>query len=421
MLTIIKYALLFIIGLWASTYAAAQATADVGIKTNFAGGEVVLIADGKISLKTMDGPIDVMLAPTTVFKTIPPDNPSLKAAVDSKLEDIAVGDKLLVTGLVALDKLTMPAKTVYLMTKASINQKLSKEQEDWRVRGTSGTVVSIDPMTNGITVSVRGGGPTPARSVVVKPGANTEYMRYAPDSIEFGRAVKSTIADIQKGDEIRVLGDKSADGMEVAAERIVSGSFKTTSGTIKSINAETGEVTISDLITKKDVTVKVMQTSILKQFPAEMANRLVQFQIMAAMGQGGMRPPTGGQTPGQTPNQTPAQTQGQTQGSQQNPQVQQRPQGGGTGTGQGMGGGMRGNFDDSRLPPIQFADLKVGEIIGVLSTKPNDPAKVRAIKLFTGVKPFIDAAQAQASMGQRGGGGGAGAGFSIPGLDGFGN
>ncbi len=396
-----------------------QASADVGIKANFAGGEVTAVSDGKISLATMDGAIEVVITDKSVFKKISPENPSLKAAVDSQLSEIAVGDKLLVTGMVSEDKKSIPAKTVYLMTKASITQKLSKEQEDWRVRGTFGSVVSVDAMTNDITVSVRGAMGAPARNVLVKPGADTEYARYAPDSIEFAKALKSKISDIEKGDEIRVLGTKNADGSEVTAEQIVTGSFKTTSGTIKSIDQEKGQVTISDVVTKKDVTVTIIETSILKQFPAEMAQRLAQFQMMQAMGQGGLRPPTGGQqNPQTTPQQRPQVP------PQQNPQAnpQQRTPGQFPGGGMGQGLGPRGGVDDAKFPLIKLADLKVGEIIGVLSTKPNDPVKIRAIKLFSGVEPFIKAAQAQAAMGGGGqrGGGGANSGFTIPGLDGFG-
>lgn len=394
-----------------------QASADVGIKANFAGGDVVAVTGDRISLMTLDGPIDAVLSDKTVFKKIDPANPTIKAAVDSALSEIAPGDKLLVTGLVSEDKKTLPAKTVYLMTKASISQKITKEQEDWRNRGTFGNVVSIDPATNAITVSVRGGMMSPARNVVVKPGANTEFMRYSADSIEFAKAVKSKIGEIEKGDEIRVLGNKNADGSEVEAERIVSGSFRTTSGKIKSINPLKGEIVINDVVTKKDVTVSILETSILKQFPAEMATRLAQFQMMQAMGQGGVRPPTGG---GQNPSQPAANPQ-----NPQNPQAPRTPgqfPGGGQGPGGGMGGGMRNGVDDTRFPAIKIEDLKVGEIIGVLSTKPADASKVRAIKLFSGVEPFIKVAEAQAQMGGGGGGrGGAGSGFTIPGLDGFGN
>ncbi|MEP6901715.1 MAG: hypothetical protein ABJA66_08195, partial [Actinomycetota bacterium] len=66
-------------------------------------------------------------------------------------------------------------------------------------------------------------------------------------------------------------------------------------------------------------------------------------------------------------------------------------------------------------------DLKVGEMIAVSSTKSTDPGRIKAIKLLSGVEPFIKMQQMTAG-GRQGGQGGRGAnsGFTIPGLDGFG-
>src|SRR6476620_11541093 len=75
---------------------AATGTVDSAIKPNLALGEVSAIsaADNKISLKTKDGAIDVILSATTSFKRVPPENPKLSAATDALLTDIGVGDKV---------------------------------------------------------------------------------------------------------------------------------------------------------------------------------------------------------------------------------------------------------------------------------------------------------------------------------------
>jgi hypothetical protein len=72
-----------------------------------------------------------------------------------------------------------------------------------------------------------------------------------------------------------------------------------------------------------------------------------------------------------------------------------------------------------RFPNITAADIKVGEVIAVSSTKNNTPDRITAIKLLAGVEPFLRAAQAQATAngGQRGQGA---LSLDIPGLDGFG-
>lgn len=89
----------------------------------------------------------------------------------------------------------------------------------------------------------------------------------------------------------------------------------------------------------------------------------------------------------------------------------------------GMGGGRgAGGVEDmlERSPNISAADLKVGDTIALSSTKTPDMARIKAIKLFAGVEPFLRAAQATSGRGGRGGQGGVDGGFSIPGLDGIG-
>ena len=377
------------------------AFAQTAVKPSAISGEVGEINSEKIVLKTKDGDIQIVLSDKTQYFRVPPENPTLKAAVTAVFADIGAGDKLLVTGILADDKKTLPAKSVYLMSKSDIAERQTKDKEDWRTRGLIGKVVSYNPQTSVITITTRGF--AGEKTVAVKPKEKIEYYRYAPDSIEFSKAAKSKITDIENGDEIRVLGDKNADSTEIQAEKIVTGGFKTNGGTIKAINVEKNEIIITDTQTKKDVAIAISDYSVLKQFPAEMAQRLAQFQTMGAGGgQGGFRPPTqgGGQTTPQPAQPTPGQTP----------------------NGMAQGGGMRaagGGIDDSRFPSIKISDLKVGEMIGVLSTKSTDPTKIKAIKLFSGVEPFIKLAELGAAR-QGGGRTGGGASLNIPGLDGFG-
>ena len=128
-------------------------TADSGVKPSVVTGEVISSNGSKIVLQTKDGAIDVTLSGKTEYKRVPPENPSLKAAVASTFSDIGIGDKLIVTGIVSADKKTIPAKAVYLMTKADIAQRQTKEQEQWRTRGISGKVTAINPQTKEITLS----------------------------------------------------------------------------------------------------------------------------------------------------------------------------------------------------------------------------------------------------------------------------
>ena len=371
-------------------------TADVGIKPNFAGGEVKSVAAGKIVLQTKDGAIEVVLADKTEYKRVPPDNPSLKAAVAANFADIGVGDKLLVTGMVSEDKKTIPAKAVYLLSKSDIAQKQAKEQAEWRTRGISGQIKAINPQTKEITVSVRG--IAGSRDVTLSPKETAEFLRYAPNSVSYNEAQKSSFSEIKTGDMIRALGDKNADGTTFSAERVLTGAFQTVAGTITAIDAEKGEITLNNIQTKKDVIVVIGKNTVAKQFPAEMAQRMAQFQMMQASGiqpggQTGARPPQAGQQSGQAQGQMPNQT--------------------------GQGGG---SIDDmlERFPNVTIGDLKVGEMIAVSSTKTADQERVTAIKLLSGVEPFLKVPQSMPGGGRRNNQGGQDSGFSIPGLDGIG-
>ena len=380
------------------------------IKPSAISGEVMSVSGGNIFLQTKDGIIEAVLSEITQYFRVPPENPTLKAAVPSSVSEIGAGDKLLVTGILSEDKKSIPAKSVYLITKSDIAQKQTKEQADWKMRGVDGKVASFNPQTKVIGVTVRG--LMGEKTILVSPKEKAEFYRYAPDSIKFSEAKKSAMNEIEIGDSIRVLGDKNADGTEVKAEKVITGAFRNVGGTITAINIEKNEITISDFQTKKAVTIVVSESSILKNFPPEMAQRMAQFQMMQAGGggQGGFRPPTQGNqqtTPQTTPQQKPP-TQGQTP------------------NGAGQGGGFRaggGGIDDmlDRFPTVKIADLKIGEMIAVSSTKSADPSRIRAIKLLSGVEPFIKMQQMTAG-GQSGGGGGRGgnSGFTIPGLDGFG-
>lgn len=381
-----------VFGLAVSAYGQGGAT-DVGIKANLAGGDVVSVEASKIVIKTKDGDILALVSDKTEFKRVPPENPSLKAAIPAAISDIGAGDKVLVTGMVSEDRKTLPAKTLYLITKSSIADRNKKESEEWRTRGVAGKIVTYNPQTNAITVSVRT--LMGDRNITVIPKEKVEYFRYSQDSVRFSDAKKSSFSEIEPGDSIRALGDKSADGSEIKAEKIVTGAFRTVVGNVTAVNAETSEITITDVQTKKVVTVSVPSTASLQQFPPEMAQR---FAMFSGGGEnGGFRPPQGGGTQSQGPPRTVVQ------------------QGGGTGGAMRMGGAP--GIDDilERLPRIAITELKVGEMIAVSSTKTVDPAKIRAIKMVSGVEPLVRAQQQSAA---RPGSRGADSGFSIPGLDG---
>jgi hypothetical protein len=368
-------------------------------KNSLIRGEVISLATSAIGLKTDAGDVRVSLAAATKYMRVPADNLSPKAATPSEFSAMKIGDKLLVSGLLADDKKTIAAATIYLVSSAELAEHSRKESERWVTRGVSGKVTAVDAATGQITVESRG--LMGSTKIVVTPKSDATFRRYAPNSVKYSEAVASTAAEITVGDMLRAVGDRSADGASFAAEEILTGAFQTVAGTVKSIDAAKEEIVITDLQTNKDVTIALASANLLKRFPAEMAERMAQFQAARAAG-GPTGPPAGGRAGGPPQGQRPEGQPGQDGGRRFG------------------GGGQRGGIDEmlDRFPDIKAADLKPGEMIAVSSTKGTDPTHISAIKLLAGVEPFIRVAQAQ-NTGRQQGRGSQNGGFSIPGLDGI--
>lgn len=365
------------------------------LKPSTIAGDVVSVSSEKIVLSAKTGTMDVILSAETTYKRVDAEKPSLKTATDAALSDIKPGDKLLVTGIISEDLKTLPARAVYLMSKADIAERNAKEAAEWTTRGVSGKVTAVDAAAGTIAIDVRGIAAT--TKVVVTPKPDAKYLRYAPNSVKFSDAVAGSLGQVQVGDMLRALGDKSQDGTGFAAETILTGAFRTVAGTVKSVDAEKNEVVITDFQTKKDVVVDLSSASMMKRFPEEMAQRMAAAQTAGGTGPGARRP-EGGERP-----QRPEGAGGERP---------QRPQGA------GMPGGRRaGGIDEmlEQFPNVTAADLKPGEMVAVSSTKTADEGRITAIKFLAGVEPFIRVAQ---SGGGRRGGRAVDGGFSVPGLDG---
>ena len=368
-------------------------------KASLISGEVVSVSGSKIVVSAQSGKIDVLLSDKTDYKHMSAEKPSLATATPGALADINVGDKVIASGVLAADGRSVPARTVYLMTKADIEQKHAKETAEWRARGIAGKITAINPDAKQITVQMSGLMGT--TSIALTPKDKAAFLHYAPDSVRFDEARPSSFAEAKVGDQLRAIGDKSTDGTTFSAEKVLIGSFQTVAGTVKTIDTEKNEIVIKDLMTGKDVTVSTANVTTFKRFPEEMAQR------MAGFGSGGgVRPP--GQAGGQIPAGQGAQPVG-------------NGQTGGTRPG-GFGGGRAGggSVDDmlERFPTITTADLKAGDIIAVASSKGATPDRIKAFKLLAGVEPFIRMQQ-MASGANRGQQGVQGS-FNIPGLDGIG-
>lgn len=375
---------------------AAQANPmSMGITPNLAVGEVTAIdATGKrISVKTKDGDIAVLIDDKTTYFKAQPGAKDLKGATPITLAEIGIGDGVIALGRVAEDKKSVPAKRVVLMTKADIAQKQEHDRQEWQRRGIVGRIASLNAETKEINLMMRA--PGGERPITIASSDKVDFRRYAPDSVKFSDAKPSSFAELKVGDQLRALGDKSADNTHFTPEEVVSGSFRMVGGTITAVNAATNEIIINNLQTNQPVTIVVNKDSLMRRIPPEMAAMIAQRQAQAAAGGGapGGQPPGGGQRP---------------------------PQGGGAGDGQGRGGGNGGgggrDFDAmlERLPVVTLADLKKGDVIAVSSTTGANPSRVTAIKLVAGIEALMTRASGPAGQG------GQAPSLNVPGLDSIG-
>jgi hypothetical protein len=373
---------------FASVVLAMGQASEGGIKPSVFSGEISAVAEHSISIKTKDGEMTVNFTDKTAFRRVSPENPSLQNAVAAAQTDLGVGDKVIVSGVPAADGRSVPARSVYLMTKADLAQKSAKDLEKWRTRGVSGKVVAVDAAAG--TITVQPSGAAAGAPLTLAPKEKAKFLRYAPDSIRFDEAKPSSLAEIHAGDMIRAVGDRSMDGARFDAEEILTGAFQTVAGTVKSVDPARNEIVIKELRTNKDITVVVTDTSVVKRFPAEMAERMA-----GAQSAGGVRPPGGGNGQAGGP---PAQGEG----------------GQGPRRGPGRGNGIDDMLD--RFPSITTADLTPGDMIALSSSKNGTPDRIKAIKLLAGVEPFLRTAQS-AGAGRRPQG--VDGGLNIPGLDGI--
>jgi len=321
----------------------------------------------------------VTLSDKTQYLRVAPGETSLAKATKIGLADVGGGDRVLARGRGAADQKTVPALQVVVMSKADLAKKQEQERAEWRRRGVSGIVASLNASTQEITVSSRTLAGAP-QAVIIPVTDKVMMRRYPPDTIpKYSDAKPSKFEEVKVGDQLRALGDKTADGTHLTAEEVVFGTFKIAGGTVTAIDATTNQIKINDLQTKKPLTIILKPESVLRRFPE------------GGMFGGGGGPGAGNGAPGQ----------GQAQG-----QAQQRPQGAGPGGPQGAGPGRGGmNMADllERLPIISIKDLKVGDTIIMSSLQGADPTQLTAISLVTGIEPLLAMMQARQQTGGQAG------------------
>lgn len=395
---------------WTAGLPQAAATSKaVGTIKSISGNSIVLTPEGGTDT-------NVVVQDGARLLQIEPGETDLKKATPLQLSDLQTGDRILVRGAVGPDGKSILAASVIAMKKADLAAKRTHEQQEWQRHGIGGLVSAVDSTAGTIEVSTSALGAN--KSVLVHVSKNTVLRRYAPGSVKFDDAAAAPIDQIKAGDQLRARGQRSADGGELTADEVVSGSFRNISGTINSIDAGTKTITVEDLTTKKPVVVKIADASQLRKLSAPMAQR-----IAARLKGGAGDAAQGGDAAGGRAGAGPGQASGSTSASgagnastggarapaggsalEQKSGGDTAGQGGGAGAagGRGGAGGQGGDLQQAitRMPASNLSDLQKGDAVMIVATSDNSGAAggVVAITLLSGVEPILQASPSGQSI-----------------------
>lgn len=313
-------------------------------------GTVASVDAQGLMVKTEAGEtVSIQTTPNVRVQKVAPGERDLSKAQTIALTDITAGDRVLVRGSKSAD--AFRADSVIVMTAREISQRDESARKQWQERGVFGVVEQADAATREVRIAGRAVGPTPAAATVVVISDKTSMRRYAPDSVKFSDAVPASIADIRKGDQLRAMGEKSADGTRLTAEQVVFGTFRTVAAEVSAVHPDRNELALKDIQSGKLLRVYLKPDSQLKK----------------------MAFPGGG----------PGMGMGARGG----------PPGGGRMMGGGRGPDLAAMLD--RMPATTVAELKPGEVVIVSSTVGAKTDELTAITLVAGAGPIVDMLRAR--------------------------
>jgi hypothetical protein len=325
-------------------------------------GSITVISGNTLTVKTDAGAEHQVQVPATAdLKRIAPGEKDLSKAEPLVFGSLAIGDRVLVTLDPNATGGVPQAARIIAIKKADVVQMQEAEQAAWN-QGVHGLVKSVDPAAGTIVVTTRAGLIT--KEITVNTTSATKLKRYAPGSVRFDQAQPAPITAIKPGDQLWARGTRNADGSAIAADGVVSGSFRSIPGTVISVDQTASTLTVKDLVTKKPVTMRVTADSQLRQLntmvATMIATRLKGNAAGAAGGRGGQR---GGDQRGFS-------------------------QAGASGPGH-----MDLETVLERAPEIQLGTLKKGDAVMIVATE--DASGLNAVKLLSGVEPLLEAPEAQ--------------------------
>lgn len=356
-------------------------------------GTIKTISGKTIVLTTDAGPeVTVQVQDDARLVRVEPGEKDLKNAAPLQLQDLQAGDRILVRGKMADDGKTVLGASVIAIKSADIAAKQAHERDEWQRHGVGGLVKSVDTAAGVITISTNALGV--AKDVAVQTSKQTVLRRYASNSVKFDDAKPAPIDQIMVGDQLRARGTRNTDGTQLTADEVVSGTFRNIAGTVNSIDASAGTITVMDLVAKKPVTVKVTADTQLRKLSLPIA------QGIALRLKGGAADAPAG-TAGTASGSAPAKPTDKPAGSQSGGQGGQAGGAGGVGRPGGAAGGARsGDLGQmlSRMPAATLADLQKGDAVMIVTTEGTQEGGATAITLLAGVEPLLQASGASSIL-----------------------
>ena len=312
----------------------------------------------------------ILLAGTKTLLKVEPGAKDLKSAVRITADDLQTGDRVDIRASKAEDNPNaLAARSVVLMSGRALQQAHQAQAAEWQ-HSTAGVVTLVDPASGKIGATVKT--PEGAKGIAIQTTAQTEFTRYAPENPK--TPAPSQIGQIQIGDQVRVIGEASADGAAIAARRVYSGAFRTISGTITAVGSDGKSVTVKDLASKKPVQISLQEEAAVRKLPPMMA------MMLARRFNPGYKPAAGQAAGGAAPSGEPGGA-----GGERVPRMN------------GGAGPRRGNGDIStlleRAPKIALSDLKQGDAVVISGVATgSDNTRLLASSVIAGVEPILESA-----------------------------
>ncbi|MCD9189247.1 MAG: hypothetical protein LUM44_22715 [Pyrinomonadaceae bacterium] len=297
---------------------------------NFSGKiSAINIESGEITLLTAENvSFTVNTKNVTDIRQVSAGATTLQDSAIISVAQISVDDRVLVRGKLS-DKNVIAAKQIIVIKKDDLEKREALKREDWKKRGIAGTVVKTDATNKKISVLMQG----QTQPIDISFPNNVVIQRYQKNAANLNDFKPSNFEEIKEGDQIRVLGNKSSDGLQMNAEEIFVGSFNTRVGKVVSIDLQNNELKIAEP-SNKTISVSVNPESIIRRVTPDTA------------------------------------ANGKARTNEANGKINLT--------------GLQEN-----LPKINLADIKVGEIIAVASSSDSGAEKILGLVMVTGIDSLM--------------------------------